>query len=112
MGQRMPRQRRPRRPRPAARGRIRELLLTLAASLPLWTVAVPTQAASALLEQVRNNPALARSYCARFSQLNTEGVSATSKQSIDDVAAKQGLSAVDAEVLITYVIGLYCPDVR
>jgi hypothetical protein len=87
-------------------------LLTLAACLPLWTAAAPAQAASALLEQVRNNPALARSYCARFSQLNAEGVSATSKRSIDDVATKQGLSAVDAEVLITYVIGLYCPDVR
>lgn len=110
----MPRQRWPCRPGPAARGRARELLLslTLAASLPLWTAAAPAGAASALLEQVRNNPALARSYCTRFSQLNAEGVSATSKRSIEDVAAKQGLSAVDAEVLITYVIGLYCPDVR
>ena len=50
--------------------------------------------------------------CARFSQLNAEGVSATSKRSIEEVAAKQGLSPVDAEVLITYVIGLYCPDAR
>ena len=87
------------------------VLLTLIGSLPFW--APPTvRAASALLEQVRNNPAIARGYCARFSQLNAEGVSATSKRSIEEVAAKQGLSPVDAEVLITYVIGLYCPDAR
>ena len=104
----------PRRPHPAARGPAGELvlvLLLLVGGLQFW--APPTaRAASALLEQVRNNPALARSYCARFSQLNAEGVSATSKRSIEEVAAKQGLSPVDAEVLITYVIGLYCPDAR
>ena len=105
----------PRRPCAAAPGPARQLvfsLLTLAASLPLWIAPSSVLAASALLEQVRNNPDMARSYCARFSQLNAEGVSATSKRSIDEVVAKQGLSPVDAEVLITYIIGLHCPDAR
>ena len=70
------------------------------------------QAASPLLESVKQNPALARQMCARFKQLNTEGHSATSRKSIASVAAAQGLSSMDAEVLITYVIGLNCPDVR
>lgn len=103
------------RPRAAAQGPLRVLVLSLfalATGLPLWINPTPALAASALLEQVRSNPELARSYCARFSQLNAEGVSATSKRSVDEVAAKQGLSPVDAEVLITYVIGLYCPDTR
>jgi hypothetical protein len=72
----------------------------------------PLRAASALLETVKENPGLARSLCARFKQFNDQGVSATSKQSIAWVAADQGLSPVDAEVLSTYVIGLHCPDVR
>jgi hypothetical protein len=103
------------RPRAAPQGPCRVLalaLLSLAAGLSLGNSPTPALAASALLEQVRSNPELARSYCARFSQLNAEGVSATSKRSVDEVAAKQGLSAVDAEVLITYVIGLHCPDTR
>jgi hypothetical protein len=28
------------------------------------------------------------------------------------VARQQNLSPMDAEVLTTYVVGLYCPDVR
>ena len=70
------------------------------------------RAVSPLLESVKQNPALAKQMCARFKQLNAEGRSATSKDSIASVAASQGLSSVDAEVLITYVIGLNCPDVR
>ena len=74
--------------------------------------AAPALAASALLETVKQNPALARSLCDRFKQYNVQGQSATSKEAIGWVAASQGLSAVDAEVLSTYVIGLHCPDVR
>jgi hypothetical protein len=84
------------------------LLLTLA----LGGLAAPAKAASPLLERVKQNPALARKMCARFKQLNAEGVSATSKKAINAVAEAQGLSPMDAEVLITYVIGLHCPDVR
>jgi len=72
----------------------------------------PAGAASALLESVKQNPQLARQLCAQFKQLNAEGRSATSPQSLAQVASSQGLSTMDAEVLTTYVIGLYCPDVR
>lgn len=82
------------------------------AVLVAFAPATAVQAASPLLETVKQNPALARQMCARFKQLNAEGQSATSPQSIAAVAAAQGLSPMDAEVLITYVIGLNCPDVR
>ncbi|MFN5118655.1 MAG: hypothetical protein ACK5FE_15985 [Cyanobacteriota bacterium] len=74
--------------------------------------AAPGWSASPLLESVKQNPALAKSLCARFKGLNAQGISATSRSSIDVVAKEQGLSQVDAEVLATYVIGLHCPDVR
>ena len=81
-------------------------LLVAFASVPA------VQAASPLLETVKQNPAMARKMCARFKQLNAAGQSATSPEAIAAVAAAQGLSPMDAEVLITYVIGLNCPDVR
>ncbi len=73
--------------------------------------AMPLRAASALLETVKQNPALAKSLCAQFKQLNAAGRSATAPDSIAMVASSQGLSQVDAEVLTTYVIGLHCSDV-
>ena len=85
----------------------------LAAGLGLTLLlASPAGAASALLETVKQNPALAKSLCAQFKQLNAAGRSATSAESIAVVASSQGLSQMDAEVLATYVIGLHCPDVR
>jgi hypothetical protein len=94
-------------------GRASLLALTapLLLALPLAT-ALPAEAASALLETVKQNPALAKNLCDQFKQRNAAGQSAVSKESISQVAASQGLSSVDAEVLTTYVIGLYCPDVR
>lgn len=66
---------------------------------------------SALLEAVDNNPGMAESLCSRFVAQNQQGTSAYSSQSINAVAAAQGISAEDAEILITYVAGLNCPDV-
>lgn len=102
-------------PRSTAAVSVPLLRLASAAGLALLVAFAPAagvQAASPLLETVKQNPALARQMCARFKQLNAEGQSATSPQSIAAVAAAQGLSPMDAEVLITYVIGLNCPDVR
>jgi hypothetical protein len=31
---------------------------------------------------------------------------------VAQLAARQGLSNTDAEILSTYVVGLHCPDVR
>lgn len=72
----------------------------------------PLLAASALLESVKQNPGLAKKLCRQFKEMNAQGKSATSKESIAMVASSQNLSPVDAEVLATYVIGLHCPDVR
>jgi hypothetical protein len=96
---------------PSPRRRALQLLVAWGLTLPL-TAAPPPLAASALLESVKQNPALAKSLCAQFKQLNASGQSATSPESIAIVASSQGLSPVDAEVLATYVIGLHCPDVR
>jgi hypothetical protein len=89
------------------------LSLGLAASLALPAATLPpARAASVLLESVKQNPERAKALCAQFKQLNAEGKSATSPESIARVASSQGLSPMDAEVLTTYVIGLHCPDVR
>ena len=92
--------------RPSAAG----LMALGLAMIPLLLSALP--ATAGMLDTVKQNPALARSLCEQFKQLNASGQSATSKESIARVAASQGLSALDAEVLTTYVIGLHCPDVR
>jgi len=80
------------------------------ALIPLLGGALP--AAAGMLDTVKQNPALARSLCEQFKQLNASGQSATSKEAIAKVASSQGLTTLDAEVLTTYVIGLHCPDVR
>jgi hypothetical protein len=85
------------------------LLLGLAMASLLLS---PLPVAAGMLDTVKQNPALARSLCEQFKQLNANGQSATSKEAIAKVAASQGLSTLDAEVLTTYVIGLHCPDVR
>jgi hypothetical protein len=93
-------------PRRSAAG----LLLLGLAMVPLLLSPLPV--AAGMLDTVKQNPALARSLCEQFKQLNANGQSATSKEAIAKVAASQGLSTLDAEVLTTYVIGLHCPDVR
>jgi hypothetical protein len=70
------------------------------------------QAQSEILESVKNNPGKAKSICQQLRQLNAQGISATSRQAVNLVAQQQNLSPMDAEVLTTYVVGLYCPDVR
>lgn len=92
--------------------RLRPCLTALVCAACLGAVAVPTaRAQSALLESVKQNPALAQSLCQQFRQLNAQGVSATSQASIASLASSRGLSPMDAEVLATYVIGLHCSTV-
>ena len=69
-------------------------------------------AQSGLLDSVKQNPQRARALCSELKALNSQGVSYTSPQALSQVAASQGLSSTDAEILATYVVGLYCPDVR
>ena len=44
--------------------------------------------------------------------MNGSGIASTSNQAIQTIAQQRQLSFTDAEVLTTYVVGLYCPDVR
>ncbi|WP_311133986.1 hypothetical protein [Synechococcus sp. CS-205] len=80
----------------------------LSAALPL----PPLQAASPLLESVKQNPQLAKRLCDDLRQLNGRGVTSKSPEAIAMVAKSQGLNSTDAEILTTYVVGLHCPDVR
>ena len=82
------------------------LLISFAA---LWA---PALAQSQLLESVKQNPAKAKALCSQFQGFNAQGLSATSSSAVSQIARQQNLSPMDSEVLITYVIGLYCPDVR
>lgn len=89
------------------------LMISLAALLGV-AIAAPNSLAqeSTLLESVKRNPGEARGMCQQFKALNAKNISATSAQSISAVAKQRNLSRQDAEILVTYVIGLYCPDVR
>lgn len=87
-------------------------LLSLAALLTLLAAGPATLAQSEMLESVKQNPARAQALCQQLRQLNGQGITSTSPQAISLVSRQQQLNALDAEVLTTYVVGLYCPDVR
>ena len=74
--------------------------------------AQPALANSPLLESVKNNPQRARALCTELKALNAQGISYTSPQAVAQIAAREGLNSTDAEIVSTYVVGLYCPDVR
>ena len=69
-------------------------------------------AGSDLLNGVKRNPQQAKSMCRDFKKLNANRNSAHSKISIRTIAKSRKLSNEDAEVLVTYVVGMHCPNVR
>ena len=69
-------------------------------------------AQSNLLENVKKNPSEAKALCRQFRNLNSKGVSASSKEAINAISSQRNLSSTDAEILSIYVIGLHCPDVN
>jgi hypothetical protein len=69
-------------------------------------------AGSDLLNEVKRNPQQSKSMCRDFKELNANGKSAHSKRSIRTIAKSRKLSNEDAEVLVTYVVGMHCPNVR
>jgi hypothetical protein len=73
---------------------------------------LPAEANSPLLESVKKNPQRAQALCAELKALNAQGLSYASPQAVAKIASGQGLSNTDAEIVSTYVVGLYCPDVR
>ena len=75
---------------------------------PLLVVA----ADSDLLNSVKRNPEKAKAICRLFLQMNANGKSAFSKANINTVAANENLSFQDAEILMTYIVGMHCDDVR
>ena len=86
--------------------RLLPILALLLAALPAWGQQ------SGLLESVRQNPQRGKALCQQLRQLNAQGVSFTATQVTTTVAREQNLSPTDAEVLLTYVVGFHCPDVR
>ena len=74
--------------------------------------AAPAAAESELLNSVKRNPSEASALCSSFRRLNSNGQSAYSGETTRMIATKRNLSTTDAEVLITYVVGMTCPDVR
>ncbi|MCX5942520.1 MAG: hypothetical protein NTU65_05430 [Cyanobacteria bacterium] len=85
--------------------------LALGACLLLASQA-PALAGSALLDRVKQNPKVAAAICAELRSLNAQGITSTTPQAVNRIAAMQELNATDAEILTTYVVGLHCPDVR
>ena len=82
-----------------------------------WIVLVvvgvsPVSAESELLNSVKRNPSEASALCISFRRLNGNGQSAYSGETTRLIASQRNLSTTDAEVLITYVVGMTCPDVR
>lgn len=72
----------------------------------------PTQAnPSGLLDAVKNDPGMATQLCQQFNAINADGHSVYSSTGLGQVASSQGITTSDAEILVTYVVGLYCPDV-
>ena len=88
-------------------------LRTALFALVLIGSASPVGAAdSDLLNSVKRNPEKAKAMCRSFRQMNANDKSAYSKKAINKVAQSQNLTFQDAEILVTYVVGMHCPDVR
>ena len=81
--------------------------LILAVTLPAVTLAQ-----SSLFDSIKQSPEEASHLCSYFSSLNQKSISAYSAQSINQVALARNISVTEAEVLVTYVVGLACPGVR
>ena len=67
---------------------------------------------SDLLNSVKRNPEKAKTMCRRFQQMNSNGQSPFSEAFINQIAANENLSFQDAEILMTYTVGMHCDDVR
>ncbi len=89
-----------------------KLGISFALILSIIAFAPQAKAQSNLLESVKSNPNEAKSLCKEFRSFNSKGVSASSREVIQEVGKRRNLSVVDAEVLTIYVIGMHCPDVN
>lgn len=72
----------------------------------------PTRAnPSDLLHDAKNNPDTAEQLCQKFKAINGSGDSVYSSRGLQQVASSRKITTGDAEILVTYVVGIYCPDV-
>ena len=92
--------------------RLNVLLTALVALTLIGSPASVRATESDLLNSVKRNPEKAKAMCRSFQQMNENGKSAYSKKTTLKVANSEGLSYQDAEILVTYVVGMYCSDVR
>ena len=90
----------------------KRLLPTLAGLVLALGLNAAFAGASPLLESVKQNKQLAQQLCGDFRKLNAGGQKAHGPTAVRSTASSQGLSTLDAEILTTYVVGMYCPDVR
>ena len=90
----------------------KRLLPTLAGLVLALGLDAAFAGASPLLESVKQNKQLAQQLCGDFRKLNAGGQKAHGPAAVRTTASSQGLSTLDAEILTTYVVGMYCPDVR
>jgi len=88
---------------------LKHLMVGLAVVL---TTNVAEAADSDLLNGVKSNPQEAKAMCQDFRDQNERGKSAYDRANTSTVARSWQISRPDAEVLITYVVGIHCPDVR
>ena len=88
---------------------LRTALIALALLCSPWLVGA---ADSDLLNSGQRNPEKATAMCRSFRQMHANGRSPFSKPYINQVAASEKLSFQDAEILMTYIVGMHCADVR
>ena len=92
--------------------RFNPLRTTLVVLALLGAPLISGAAESDLLNNVKRNPEKAKAMCRSFVEMNNNGQSAYSKKSIRKVAKSENLNFQDAEILVTYVVGMHCSDVR
>ena len=67
-------------------------------------------AQSRILEGVKRNPDEAISICQNLKKLNEKNISASTAKSIQKISIQKNISEIDAEILLMYIRGLYCPE--
>ena len=76
------------------------------------TSATAVYGQSKLLENVKANPEEAKVLCKKFEVLNSQGVTTSSKEVIEEISRNNNLTPTDAEILSIYVIAMYCPKIK
>lgn len=77
-------------------------------------LSTPALAQSELLDSIKRDPAEAKAMCRQFrtAKATNKSFDPYSRNTTFKVAKERQLSTNDAEILITYVVGMHCPDVH